>query len=336
MRANDQYSDPEQGVSSNGYCSALTEPWVLDDAFMGTEGDHVSAHGDVSDNFPYQESIAGHNPTTYTDSSFLSMDSTFASGMCPDWDSTGDHSALLHGMCDFGADTSESAGPSSSNPHNIGANPSSSGPWDPIGTRRVTDYGSSFVAYLGSPDSYSSQSSDDPSSEREFPPQESVIHASLDADVEEFSRGSPTLANQVQLHWEEPSTMMHCPLRIREMTMRESNRVHRKGRQGPLGSQRAKEAHVIRKLGACWPCRVSKSKASPSHISSHGRASADDSSQCSPGSPCERCRDHQESFSPLTYRICCRFSFADHAFLYFPSMIFPSRLPAPAWLTTLF
>jgi hypothetical protein len=326
-------NDSENAMSDWSYLdpSTPTTEQRIDDVFMGTEQDHMSTYDDARDNYPLQEGSVGLSSTVYTDSAFLFSDPVFDMEMSAAWDSDRDHSVFHDEMWTSGADASGDVRLPSSGPHHLGTYPTSSGPWNPVGSPRIMGYDAGYVAYVDSPNSSSSQSSDDPPSETEISPQGSVVHASQDAKHQDLPLESPSLANQQQFRWEVTGTTTHGQPRVCKLTITETLRVQRKGRQGPLGSQKAKEAHAVRRLRACWPCKVSKMKVSSFQMASWDKASADDKAQCSIGSPCNRCSDHQLSFSHLTYRICSRSGFADYAALYFPGMLSPSWHHESTW-----
>jgi hypothetical protein len=273
MRTIDQYSnDLERGPSANSYefaqsdwsylnRSAPTEEWI-EDIPTGTEQDHMQAYGSISDSLSHQEGITGHDSALYVNPAFLSTDLQLAGDISPAWDSDRGHSAVHDGIWASDVYTSGDAGLSSPSPHHVGTYPTSNEPWNTVGPRRVARYDTGFVAFVDSPNSSSSQSSGDASSGRGYSPQERMIHASQDAIAENLSPRSTGIVNQQQLHWEMISTIKHGPPKYNKITMRETGHSQRKGRHGPLDSQGKKEARVMRKQGVCWPCRISKVKAS--------------------------------------------------------------------------
>jgi len=263
--------DEEWGISNNGSefaqstwsyenVSATTERWVKD-VFMGS-GHPLGL--DTPNDFPRLEGLVDLSPSTNF-SLHPPTDAPLVARMSPSQDSGKDFSAFHDEMCASGSGLSEKHGHSSASPHHSGTYPPSNEPWDPVGHPRVMQYDCGFVAFADSPNSSSDQSLGEVPSGPDESPQESVIDASQDARLGSLSLGSPAVASYQQLQWEVTTGMVtYGPLRNDKPTLRDTDNRQRKGRgrHGPLDKQRAMHAHLVRKIGSCWPCRVSKVKAS--------------------------------------------------------------------------
>jgi len=250
-------SEFAQSAWSYSNLSVTTEQWV-EDVFMGSAHDHILEDDDTSNNVSRLDGLV--RPSSSRNLSFYSSTNIPVAGpMSPTPAPGRGYPAFRDEMWTSGSGPSEEYRYPSASPQHLGTYPSSNQPWDPVGHSRVMQYNSGDVAFADSPKSSSDQSfCEVPSG----PNVSSMTHATQDVGLESVSLESPGVANQQQLRWEVVSVATYGPPRNDNMTWRDANRRQRKGRTGPLGIQKAKDAHVMRKLGVCWPCRVSKVKAS--------------------------------------------------------------------------
>ena len=281
--------------------------------------DHTLRHDDTPNDFSHQEGLVDLSPSRNF-SLCPSTDATLIGPMSRRPDPGRGSSAFHDEMWDSGPGLSEERRHISASPYHSGTYPPSNEPWDPVGHPRVMKYDSGYVAFADSPKSSSDQSFCEVPSGPNASPQESIIDASQDARLESLSLGPPAVAYQQPLRW-DVSIATFGPPRNDNTAWRDPDRRQRKGRRGPLDTQKAKDARLMRKIGVCWPCRVSKVKASFIEVVPKTTFLLNEYLQCSPGSTCQTCRGHQQSLSHLTYRVCCRSGFADFEVFYFPGKL---------------
>jgi len=253
-------SEFAQSIWSYENLSATTEQWD-EDVFMGSARDHTLRHGDTSDDFSRLEGLvdpsSSRNFSSYppinTPLAGLMSPALATGRVCPDF-----HDEILAS----GSGLSEAYINASASPHHLGTRPTSNEPWNLVGHPRVLAYDSGYVAFVDSPRSSSDQSFCEVPSGPNVSLQESITYASQHTGLENASFESTVIANQQQLRWEVISAATYGPLRNNSTTWRDNDRGKRKGRRGPLDTQRAKDAYIMRKIGVCWPCRVLKVKAS--------------------------------------------------------------------------
>ncbi len=253
-------SDFHRSVWSYSEISATTEQWT-EDAFMGSVQDNTSRNNDTPKDNSYFQGLLDPN----SDGKFLlypSIDISSPALMSPTLDHSESYSAFVDQMWTPTSDLSDEYRLLSPSPHHSGTNLASSEPWDPLGNPRVMQYDSGYVAFVDSPKSSSDQSFCEVPPEPAVSPEESAIHELQDARPESLPLELPAVANQQQLRWEVVSVATYGPPRNDNMTWRDFNHRQPKGRHGPLNRQKAKDARIMRKIGVCWPCRVSKVKAS--------------------------------------------------------------------------
>jgi hypothetical protein len=251
-------SEFAQSIWSYSNISVTTEHWV-EDVFMGSVQEQTLGYDDNSNDLSRPEGLLDPSPSR--NSLCPSTDAPLAGPMSPTPDPGTDYSAFQDEMWASGSGLSHEHKHVSASPHHSGTHPTSNEPWDPVGHPRVMQYDSGYVAFADSPKSSSDQSLSEVPSGPNLSLQESMIHASQDARHESLSLESPTIANQQQFRWEVISVATYGPPRDDNMTWGDTDRRQRKGRRGPLETQKAKDAHIMRKIGVCWPCRASKVKA---------------------------------------------------------------------------
>jgi hypothetical protein len=260
------WNGTERGLLTNGSGFAISN-WScvnpsnptkesIDDVSMGTLQDEMSAYDSILDALSLQENAASHNPSTYNPA-FL-RDAWLTGEMSLASDFGRNHSAFLDEMWISGPGISGDAGLSSI-PHHPGVYPASNDPWNWPGVVQDND---GFVAFSNSTKSSSDQSGHNVSFGPSFSPQGSMIHAPQGARVEKFPLESIDVTNQNQFQLGIISTVTHGPPKLGEMAMRNTDLRQRKRRHGQLDIRNRKEAVLVRKEGVCWPCRVSKAKAS--------------------------------------------------------------------------
>ena len=253
-------SEFAQSAWSYSNLSVTTEQWV-EDVFMGSAHDHTLEHNDISSEVSRLEGLV--DPSSSRNFSLCSSTNTPAAGPMSPTPAPGRGYAAFHDeMWTSGSGLSEEYRCASASPQHSGTYPTSNEPWDPVGHSRVMHYDRGFVAFADSPKSSSDQSICEGPSGPNDSPQESMTHTAQDAGLEGVSLESPAVANQQQLRWEVINVATYGPPRNDNMTWRDTDRRQRKGRRGPLGTQKARDALFMRKTGVCWPCRVSKVKAS--------------------------------------------------------------------------
>jgi hypothetical protein len=332
MTGNVQYpSDLEEGwgISTNGSefdqsgwpysnLSDTTEQWMEDDAFMGRAQDNILRTDNNPSEISHLEGFIGPSP----ERNFPfhpSDDAALSASMSPTPDPSQSFSTFEDEMWASGSGLSEQYRQLSASPHHLATHPTSSEPWDP-GHPRVTLYDSGDVAFVDSPKSSSDRSFYEAPREPNASPQGGTTYASQDTSLESLPLESPAVTNQQEWRWEFVNVATNGPPKNDNICWRGSNGCPSKGRHGPLDKQKAKDARIMRKVGVCWPCRVSKVKAS-SHSNQCLGFFYDEYPQCSLGSPCTNCRDRESSISPLSYQVCCRSGIADFDVLYFPGKL---------------
>jgi hypothetical protein len=253
-------SEFDQSSWSYLNASVTTEPWVEEDVFMGSIQDDSLRH-DVNP-------LETVNSESFMDPSLernLPSDSfadePSAISMSPYPDPSRRISAFEDEMWASGPGIAEQHKQHSASPHHSLTYSNSNEPWDPI-QLRVTLDDRAFVAFVDSPKSSSDQSVCEALLEPNVASRGST-HAPQDTTLEGSLLKSPPAENQQKLQWEFINVAANGPPRNDNSTWRDASRGHSRGRQGPMDKQKAKDAHVMRKNGACWPCRVSKRRASP-------------------------------------------------------------------------
>jgi hypothetical protein len=274
MTDNVQYSgDLEEGwrISTNGSefdqsgwsysnLSVTTEQWMEDDVFMGSAQDNTLRTDDNPSEISHLEGFMG--PSSERNLSFYpSDDAALSASMSPTPDPSRSFSTFEDEMWASGSGLSEQYEQLSAGPHHLATHPTSSEPWDP-GHPRVTLFDSGDVAFVDSPKSSSDRSIYEAPREPNVSPQERTTYASQDASLESLLLESPALTNQQELRWEFVNVATYGPPKNDNICWKGNNRRPPKGRHGPLDEQKAKDARIMRKVGVCWPCRVSKVKAS--------------------------------------------------------------------------
>lgn len=272
MSASDHYStDLEWELGMSTYDS---EPWsyvdqsahslVESDAdiFIGNEQSYVSECDDNLGAFSHRDGLAGYDPVIQTGPRFPFPYTPFPDRMSLPSESPRDYLEFHDETWILNPSDLGEARSSSSCRHYSGTHPTSNDPWDPVGPPRVIAHDAGYVVFVNSSESSSGQSIDDSSSRESSCPKDDMTHAFQDTIIDNFNTEPTGIAIQQHLHWDVINTVTDGPPNISNMIMRDADRRQRRGRQGPLNPQRKKEAHAIRKLGGCWPCRVSKAKES--------------------------------------------------------------------------
>lgn len=232
--------------------SAATEQWNEDDAFVESVQTNVLRNTHDQNGISQSQGHIESSPERDFPLYFPADTPSFASTNITQEPSQ-TLSAYENGMWASNSSLSEQCREYSISPHHLGIHQRSNGPWDP-GHPRVVQYESGFVAFADSPISSSDQSL-------------SEVHlkpdiASQDARLESPMLESANATNQQQIDWEFINVTTNGPLMKDNSARRDTCHRNAKGRHGPLDKQKAKDARVMRKNGACWPCRVSKVKVS--------------------------------------------------------------------------
>jgi hypothetical protein len=253
-------SEFAQSIWSYENLSVTTEQWD-EDVFMGSVREHTLRHDDTSNRFSCLEGLV--DPSSSRNFSSCPPTNTPLAGLMSPTLATGRGYSDFHDeMLASGSGLSEAYRNASASSHHLGTRPTSNEPWNPVGHPRVMQYDSGYVAFVDSPRSSSDQSFCEVPSGPNALPQESMAYVPQDTGTKNASFESTVITNQQQLRWEVISAATYGPLRNDNTMWRDNDRRKRKGRRGPLDTQRAKDAYIMRKIGVCWPCRVSKVKAS--------------------------------------------------------------------------